>query len=577
MNSPFMPTDIDEHWQKLATAGPNLQSRELFRFVFSAAQNNSHTQERETALEWAEELQDRDPKSDTYGNFRWYRKNEKPIDRNAVEFAMEVGILAWIHHRETFSTSVQARLKRLIEFSIEGLRRHQPPVSYTNIYTMKMWNCIGIGENLPNQTLAEEGYAMLDNWMAEISQNGIHEYVSPTYSPVSMECIENVAKYTTNDQVRQKANRGLKLCWLQLAANWLPNCERLVGAHSRDYDYLGTGIRNRRVRNLMASFLNPNNQTATQSYSPDESIRNDVKKILNTVPRTVCQKWGSESFESATTYVGQQFAIGSAGAAYGPIDKCLTVHLGDKDTTNLSFFCDARGDYYGQHQFELKDGHSKALHLVPFLTSVQKGPEVLFLAAPESKGRHFHRSAPNPTCLLSHLILPNHGTVSIGTEQLDNQDFLSQKIPNGTPIFLQYGTVHIGIRFVVATQTNGEEADVMFERDQEGQAYGAMRLTCIHDNAAPTARGMVAIWMGVQENASPEEYLAFQKHFSQAVQISTSEQILNVTVPGWQSEMQLSVDLENQKRLKRVGGEKQALTALLSVNDEDIGQKVFSL
>jgi hypothetical protein len=571
MNSPFMPTDIDEHWQKLANAGPNLQSRELFRFVFGAAQNNSHIQEIETALEWAEELQDRDPQSDTYGNFRWYRKNEKPIDRNAVEFVMEVGILAWIHHRETFSNSVKERLKRLIEFSIEGLRRHQPPVSYTNIYTMKMWNCIGIGENLPNQALAQEGYAMLDNWMAEIRQNGIHEYVSPTYSPVSMECLENIAKYTTQDQVREKVNRALKLCWLQLAANWLPNCEGLVGAHSRDYDYLGTGVRNHRVRNYMASLLTPNSPV----YIPDASLRDDVEQMLNTVPRVVCQKWGSEPFESATTYVGQQFAIGSAGAAYGPIDKCLTVHLGDKDTPNISFFCDARGDCYGQRQFELSDGHSKALHLVPFLTSVQKGPEVLFLAAPEPTGRHFHRSAPNPTCLLSHLILPDHGTVSIGTEQLDIQDVVTQKIPNGQPIFLQYDTVNIGIRFIIATQTDGTEADVSFVRDAEGLAYGTMRITCTHTTTAPTARGMVAIWMGVQENATPDEYTAFQNHFSQEASISTTQQTATVRVPGWQSEMKISADLENQKPLVLLGGEPNASTALFAVNGEDIGREML--
>ncbi|MBT3602248.1 MAG: hypothetical protein HN521_04200 [Candidatus Latescibacteria bacterium] len=576
MNNPFMPVDLDKRWENMSQAGPNLQSRELFRFVLNATENQTHVQEVEQALIWAEAFQDRDPNSETYGNFRWYRKNEKPMDRNAVEFAMEVGVLVWIHHREKLSGESQARLKELMEFSVEGIRRHTPAVSYTNIYTMKMWNCIGIGENLPNQELAEEGYAMVDTWMAEISQNGLHEYVSPTYSPVSMECIENIAQHTTQDQVREKINRALKLCWLQLGANWLPTCERLVGAHSRDYDYLGTGVRNLRVRNRMASLLNPKDKNETPAYVPTPYMQDDVKKMLNNVPRIVCQKWGAKPYETATTYVGQQFAIGSAGAAYGPIDKCLTVHLRDKETPNISFFCDARGDHYGQRQFELKDGHSKALHLVPFLTSVQKGPEVLFLAAPEPKGRHYHRSAPNPTCLLSHLILPNNGTVSISTEQLDNQTIISQKVPNGTPIFLQYDNVNIGIRFVVATQTNGEEANVMFERDQEGQDYGAMRITCTHDTTAPTTRGIAAIWIGIQENASPDEYVAFQKHFSQEVTVSTTEQTLTASVPGWHSEMSLSVDLENQAPLALIGGETNINTALFAVNTQEIGRNILS-
>ena len=569
-----MPTDLNERWQKISTDGPNLQSRELFRFALNAAQNNSHTQEIDQALEWAEELQDRDPQSETYGNFRWYRRNEKPADRNAVEFAMEVGILVWMHHKNTLSNTAQERLKRLIELSVEGIRRHTPAVSYTNIWCMKMWNCIGIGENLPHAKLAEEGYKMVDQWIEEIAQNGIHEYVSPTYSPVSMECIENIAQYTTHEDVRQKINRALKLCWLQLGANWLPTCKRLVGAHSRDYDYLGTGVRNTRVRNRMASLLNPQNDTP--AYIPHSSMQNDVNNMLNTVPRTVCQKWGKEPYETATTYVGQHFAIGSAGAAYGPIDKCLTVHLGNKDTPNISFFCDARGDHYGQRQFQLNDGHSKALHLVPFLTSIQKGPEVLFLAAPEPKGRHFHRSAPNPTCLLSHLILPNNGTVSIGTEQFNSQDIISKQIPNGTPIFLQYENVNIGIRFVIATQTDGQEANVMFECDKEGQTYNAMRITCTHDTQAPTARGVIALWMGVQENASPQEYAAFQNHFTQDVTTSTTNQTASISVPGWQSKMSLSVDLENQERHTLDGGEFNANTALFAVNNQDIGREILT-
>ena len=37
-------------------------------------------------FELAARCQDRDPQSVTYCNFRWYRFNDKPIDRNAVQF-----------------------------------------------------------------------------------------------------------------------------------------------------------------------------------------------------------------------------------------------------------------------------------------------------------------------------------------------------------------------------------------------------------------------------------------------------------------------------------------------------------
>lgn len=581
MNSPFMPQDVAERWQVLATAGENLQSRELFRFVHSAVQENTHSKEIELALQWAEEMQDRDPDSDTFGNFRWYRRNAKPVDLNAVEFCMEVGILVWIDYKASLSTQAKELLERLIQLSIEGIHRHQPRVSYTNIYLMKMWNCIGIGEGLPSNKLAEEGYAMLDLWLEEVAQNGIHEYVSPTYTPVCMECLENIARYTSHSEIRKKVDDALRFCWLQLAANWFPNCERLVGAHSRDYDYLGTGIRNARVRNRMNTLLSDDMQVSGSGregrgvYLPGGSVGEDVRGMIQDVPRVVCQKWGVESYETATTYVGKSFAIGSAGAAYGPIDKCLTVHLGDKDTTNMTFFCDARGDHYGQRQFELDAGHSKALHLVPFLASVQRGAEVLFLAAPEPKGRHFRRSAPNPTCLLSHLIFPLGCEVYFGDTLTAVETGFVQTVSCHTPIILKYEDVAIGIRFLLAKAEDGTDAQINFVCDEEGAGFGAMRVTCTHAGGSPQSGGVLGFWVGCKEDLNQDSFGDFVAHFEQEIDACLDHQVATLGVSGWESEMRLKVDLESQERLVVSGGEGDNSDALFAVNGHDIGKCIF--
>ena len=79
---------LDRAWQRLQQAGDELSTRGLFSFALNAVENGSHAAEIVRAFEMAEALQDRDELSPTFGNFRWYPKNEKPVDRNAVEFCM---------------------------------------------------------------------------------------------------------------------------------------------------------------------------------------------------------------------------------------------------------------------------------------------------------------------------------------------------------------------------------------------------------------------------------------------------------------------------------------------------------
>jgi len=61
----------------------------------------------------------------------------------------------------------------LIDFSVEGIARHRVRVSYTNIYLMKIWNCIALGESTGRAELAAHGYAMLDRRLLYTAQYGV--------------------------------------------------------------------------------------------------------------------------------------------------------------------------------------------------------------------------------------------------------------------------------------------------------------------------------------------------------------------------------------------------------------------
>ncbi|MCX7015511.1 MAG: hypothetical protein NTW86_23660, partial [Candidatus Sumerlaeota bacterium] len=104
---------------------PNTSARDLFRFALEAADAGWRPEVVEKALAAAEDMQDRDPQSSTYGNFRWYMKTPKVVDKNAVEFSMERAALLWKLHKDKLTDGARERLKRLMDLSVEGIRRHK--------------------------------------------------------------------------------------------------------------------------------------------------------------------------------------------------------------------------------------------------------------------------------------------------------------------------------------------------------------------------------------------------------------------------------------------------------------------
>ncbi|NQT51372.1 hypothetical protein HQ576_04945, partial [bacterium] len=426
---------LDGRWKRIAAVRPRMGCRELFGFALEAAATASHLDKLDRTFELAEQMQDRDPESRTYGNFKWYWEAEGPVDRNAVEFSMQHGILVWMHYRHRLSPKAAERLERLIRFSVEGIRRHRVSEAYTNIFLMKTWNCVAIGENTGRPDLAEEGYQMLDRWLLYTWEHGIHEYLSPTYYGVDLDCLGLLAKFAKREQTRRDAEAALRLFWTDIAANWFAPAKRLGGAHSRDYDYLtGRGYLNLFMRRV--------------GWADDEKVRasvadqlcfwqppQDILKLVTQAPRTVHQRWGAGPGDRAVQHVGKQFSIGSAGATYGPMDKPLTVNFaGGWRVPVVSFFMDARGDPYGKTRFPMgKSGHSKALHIQPFLTSVQQGADVLLFARADPADRMFKIRAPEPACLLSQLVIPAKVDVLMGETPARPGKGQSVPVPSGTP------------------------------------------------------------------------------------------------------------------------------------------------
>ena len=568
---------LESAWARIKARQPDLSAPELMGFALDAVAAGAAAPRVEAALDLAEAMQDRDPNSRSFGNFRWYWRATKVEDYNAVEFAMQRGALIRLKYYDRLTDAARQRLDRLVRFGVQGIRRHTVQESYTNILLMKTFNCLALGEAAGEAELAAEGSRMLDRWLMATWESGLREYLSPTYYGVDVECLGLIARHVASASARAKAEAALKLLWTDIAANWFEPGMRLGGPHSRDLDGL-TGH----------GYLD--NYLALAGWIPTGAGGGDVlrslsmwmppakltRPILSNLPRTVCRRWGDDESETAVNYVGKSVSVGSAGACYGPTDKVLTVDLGGGPMTPLaSFVMDGRGDPYGVSRQTGGGGHSKAMHLCPFVATAQRGPEVLLLASADTNNAgHFHY-VPAPTCLLSHLVLPLADELWIAERRitLDSRGD-AMAVFAGQPVFLRLGKAALAIRVPLAVDTAGNPAPVAIFAD--GGKYGAMRLTVAHCPDAPKGIATVAIWVRAAEGIDNDgDFASFRRSFASLGSATFADGRAELAVHGEKGKLRIFADVWKARRIAVEGGEKCPAGCVLSVDGKDLGRKLL--
>lgn len=505
-------------WKKVAQPPDSLSSRELFTCALALCEAGQHPERLEPLFALGAKMQDRDPKSRGYGNFRWSWSHTSVMDYNAVEFCMQGGALLWQRHQGKMPEPARRILREVLDFAVEGCLRHKVRESYTNIALMNAQNLILLGEGLGKTEVADEGYARLDRIFKNTLANGICEYGSPTYYGVDLDCLLLIEAFAQRESGLAQARALLELFWTDIALNYFPPSQRLAGPHSRDYDYLrGHGPLD---THLWACGWIPGPPRgsigavfpALGRWRPPARL---YEMSAARFPRLVRQTWGAQPLQFRTHYLLPDVTLGSAAANYHNMDLPLTADLpGPADSPRCYFIPDARHDPYGKAKIPEGSGaHSKTLHLKPFWAGAQRKTDALGLVLYRDEDQ-----TKAGKSLESHFVFPRDvDAIRVGSQRITLKAASPQTVPLGAGEALAFrrGTAAVGVRVPWARGVGGTAASAAFVDD--GNEHGVVRLTVTHYEGAqppPTVAGAGAV-LWVRVGSGLKDDAAFQRWLSQ--------------------------------------------------------------
>ncbi len=561
-------------WQRVVQLSPSLTAAGIFRHALAICESRQHLDRLPRLLDVAAQLQDRDPKSPRFGNFRWYWRDGAVLDPNAVEFSMQAASLIWLRHRDELAADVRAKLLEIFDYAVQGCMRHIVPPSYTNIALMNAENLILLGEALNKPDVAAEGYRRLEAVLRDVWDHGIHEYDSPTYYGVDLDCLSLIEAFCQRDETRQQARALLELFWTDIAANWFDPAARLAGAHSRSYDFLyGLGYLDGQMR--AAGWLDDPNAFSFYAvfgrWRPPARLRE-----LNRTryPRLVRQRWGSGPGGTKTHFVCRDITVSVSGANYGPMDFPLTADFpGPRRSVRCYFIPDARRDPYGTKKIP-SGPHEKTLHLRPLFIGAQRRADALGLVIYRPNDY-----PPNPATLESHFVMPlDVDEIWIGDERFappKDQPFVRELKP-GEPVVIRKGTAALGVRVAWARGLDARPAPAALIYD--GNPWRAMRLTVAHHNfwgvEKADAYPGAAFWLRAGSGLGDERaFSQWRQAFAAAKPtVSADENHVAVTGPGADGPVAAAA----QAPYMGIGQiEPTPTKAILELDGRDVGREIL--
>ena len=306
------------------------------------------------------------------GVLPWNLPGSEPVhDENAIEFGTQSWGPLLLSYGDKLSEPLRSGLISHGRAALKELARHNPLVSYTNIYLMNAVNTLLIAQALNEQQYVNVAHEKLKVWWDYTMANGLHEFDSPTYYAVDLDALILGYKFANNSADRDFFKKALDFFWTDIAANTLGG--RLIGPHSRDYDFIGSGdpeiavyLAAEGLASLNAKAdLNQQRVYALLNFTPGGyRVPKEILSLAAQPQRWITSRWGDQTGQTRFVWVSQNTTIGSIGGGdYCPHDKLFTIDLPHAEGRhiNICFIPSVNDNPYGD-MFRDKYGHLQRRH-----------------------------------------------------------------------------------------------------------------------------------------------------------------------------------------------------------------------
>lgn len=180
------------------------------------------------------EYQDLRPGSDTCGNFFWMTHWDRVKDHNAVSFLCAGLVYAYLTFPNKLQDKTKSALERAFPEMLKGIRKHKVPWQRTNIFFLNLAGLVSLSRVLNDPSVHSEAVEDFNAWLEGTSNDGFHEFNSPTYTPVTLVGMETAWANTRDKEFRARLRRTMDIITYQFALNLSSN-GFLGGAASRVY------------------------------------------------------------------------------------------------------------------------------------------------------------------------------------------------------------------------------------------------------------------------------------------------------------------------------------------------------
>jgi hypothetical protein len=440
----------------------------------------------EAWVERAYATQDMDPASKTFGELKWNTGDAAITDRNAIEFGMQAMGPLYLVYGDRLSPEFKRRLAPHLSAALAGLHGHKVQVSYTNIFLMNLTGGLLIGQAIGDSGAVQQAEREFDAWFEYTGHNGIHEFDSPTYYSADLDSLVIGRRYAAAPEDRRRFERALDRFWSDIADNYFPAAQRMVGAYSRDYDFL-------RGRGGMDVWLTDAGWASLPSKSVDfEKVfvldnarpggyrpKPEAVAASGKLPREVVSAWDDDPHHARFLWIGNNVALGCTSGNYGPQDKLFSATFaGSADSPQISIVPDVFDAPYGLVRNPDRTGHMKPTHL-PLNAACMERDGVALVTLdldPSAVTADAHGFATN-------LILPAAAAISVDGKRQPLAAPGKVSVDPKSVITVAMGEGAVSIRLLHVDELPEQASALTLEADAEGLAHHAVRLKLAHLNA----------------------------------------------------------------------------------------------